>query len=55
MLFGFPECWKNFVERLLRTPVFLHYIEVFKVEQFSNPWIISEVVHGKSNHCMICK
>lgn len=32
------------------TSVLSHHIKIFKVQQFSNPWIVSEVIHGKAHN-----
>lgn len=31
------------------TSVLSHHIKIFKVQQFSNPRIVSEVIHGKAH------
>lgn len=37
------------------TSVFLHDIEVFQIEQFANPGVIGEIIHGKPNDHMTWK
>lgn len=31
------------------TSVLSHHIKIFKIQQFPNPWIVGEVIHGKAH------
>lgn len=39
---------------LNHTSIITHHEEVLKIQQFANPWVISKIVHGKTNNAVSC-